>query len=638
MAQHLELDVVRRTLERAFGDTIHVLQGRDRDRLTERVDRAIVALQQADRAEPDAVTAWTHAEATVREVAAALAASSSPDVRARATRVATSADYLRDARSDLGGVVRHNPDTPSFAASRRVPSPQPAAGRGPVLRVPHPQTPSIDVQALVSDLQRSLWSMAGRVATDGAAAFDDVGPLVTRAAGTAPAPPPEAPKLVGLRRCDPSEDTPGAAGQQAMLRRIARGIIEDIGAAGLLRSPDPHTVVAVPHQRRFEARLLADFDALVALGTAGPITIDIASEVTQWAADGATLDRFRPFTRAFVLSCLTGSAAADAAVLAWRSSPAATWDAQAEAFILGRSPSIDVALGRSLADDSPPEIATFLLDSLTARRTVAFPQLVPWVHHHDVDVRAAAAHGLGTVRPELTAAASELLRERLDQEDDEEVVVAILRALARTDRKLARKQAEQRLSADAAEEGLLSHQARRQLIELVAMCGVRADAQLLLDALARHPEDAEAVSWHGSSLLVDPLLSQLDGDDTNSAKASAAQALARMLGQPTTPTEDEAPVLVLDRAAWSTRWAELRNNLEANTRLRAGEPFHPHTSITTLLDESALGQTREALARELVLITGHLVPDLRGWLAPLDDALAELRATTKNQTAGAWLA
>lgn len=643
----LELVAARDTLARVLTEALGEARGRERERIVERFDHALAALERAasDLAATELDTradAWRRAQEVVREVAALLEASRLDALRALAPRVSAVEAGMRDVQGDTRfDAQRRDPRPPhTFKASRGVPAlhrlPPRAAARK--LRAPRRAAPSLDgLGGLIAGMQRSLFGMAGRLLRDGDAALDELDGMLS---GLAPDDEPEqAGVIVPLRAPAVTEDTVGRRGQEAMLRRVARSVMEDIGAAGMLRMPRDDDPIS-PQARRFEARALAGLDALAALAADGRVTIDITSEVVKWASDGSVGDGFRPFVRALVLSCVDGDAA-EAAVLALRTSPPGTWAMQADALRLGSSPRVDGALSRALAGESDAALLPHLLGVLEARRTLSLSDVLPFLHHDDAAVRKSAAAGIAVAAS--PSEAERALRDLLEREVDDDVIAGAIESLTLADRSVGRDELRRRLDEDADRDGLLAHSARIRLLEQLAIVGDASDVERLTRGIARHPRDAGAVGWHGSALLVGPLCDCLESRDPRAA-IGAARSLHRITGaaladpdDPETRRDPDPYRPVLSAARWRAWWDAQGDDFRSDRRYRFGSEFHLQTTIDEIMGLALSGSVLRLALYELSVATGRVLPDHRMWLTAIVSAVEALRAEIAALPPGAWL-
>ena len=416
------------------------------------------------------------------------------------------------------------------------------------------------------------------------------------------------------------------------LRRLAQDCFAELGELGNLRAPSEE-VPWSPELARFEARLLADLDAVAALGQRvifdgePALQLDVLDELLAFADDELCPDPGRAFARAFILGCVEGDDAARAAVLALRQSDPLTHDAQRSALALASSPCLAPAL-EGLVLDRDPALATLALDVLRARREGDTALAAVLLAHPEPRARRSAALFLGASREGNSAVA--LLLAALDVELDGTAFGGAVESLIRLGRRAGLTAARARLQGDVdvGEGSPANGPGHVVLLRVLALAGGPGDAALLLRAFAAAPSEAitDLLGWHGHPGSVDPLSRALteacagpDGGERPRALAEAiALAIHRITGAEVTPTAEGARAF----AAW---WSEHRDQLgsEAERRIDGGRPAryrrgHRYTLQGSLDELAASGSapTREALALEIAAASsGAARLDVDGWVA-----------------------
>lgn len=651
-SSEIGLHIARDTLEQVLTEALTEARGRERELLAERFDDAISALirlrrdaRAVESVEVSQAELWRRAQQVVRVVATTLRDSQLEAVRALAPRVSAVEEGIREAQGEASAMFdpgrKESGPAPAFSASHGVAALHHLPPRRPASKLKAPPRAARSIEGLagtIAGLQQSLLAMAGRLLSDGEGAIDELDDMF---AAIAPDDEPEADGAIVTLRTPPiTEDTVGTRGHEAMLKRAARSIMEDIGAAGMLRMPRADEPIT-PQARRFDERVLAGLDALAALASDGRVTIDVVDEVVTWARAASVSDGFRPFVRALVLSCLDGDGCAEAAVLALRASPPETWAAQCPGLMLGSSPRVDGALAQALAGDSAVGLLPHLLDTLAARRTLALADVLPFLHHADAAVRKRAASGLCVAASPDEA--ERLLRDFLEREVDDEVIADALEALTVANRATGRHELRRRLDEDAERDGVLGHATRHRLLEMLAIVGDASDVERLTGGIERHPRDAGAVGWHGSALLVEPLLACLESADPR-AQSGAARSLHRITGAALAAPDDPdarrepdpyRPIVFVER--WRAWWGAERDGYEAGRRYRLGKAFHLRTTIDEIVGLGLPASVLRLGLYELAVATGRPLPDHRMWVAAIVSAAEALRAEVESMPAGAWL-
>ena len=445
----------------------------------------------------------------------------------------------------------------------------------------------------------------------------------------------------------------GIDGEIAQARRIVRDCLEEIGNLGNLRILKAHERFGV-NVLGFEQRLLNDLDAVIALSHPFYLLsgnqarfrgLDVLTEVLAYSRGAFTADPVRTFARAFVLSCVEGQDAVRAAILGLKQSHPLTHRAQTQAFSLGTNPGIVPAMKRLCADDDGAMVRVGL-DVLLLRNEVDFAIAVPLLEHPRDAVRARAARCLGLV--DETQAATSQLNALLETEIEDEVIVAAVESLVLLGSPDGLPHVRERLAEELEDPGMLTEPARKDLMDVLALCGGRKDAELLAAHMQLAPLTAEALGWHGHIGHVEPLIEMLktprhSGDRRKHEIVS--RALHRITGaelqEPRMQTELDFYAVTIDAPMWELWWREHQDQFQADVRYRFGQPY---TAMSTLLelqrDDVPMGY-RERCARELAIVhrSGvHL--NVRDWARRQASALHNLRNeleadTSTEESAGA---
>ena len=429
------------------------------------------------------------------------------------------------------------------------------------------------------------------------------------------------------------------------LRRLAHDCFSELGALGNLRAPSAD-VPWSPALGRFEQRLLADLDAVVALG--GPVIfdgsptlrLDVLAELLAYADDALAPDPGRAFARAFVLGCVEGEDCVRAAVVALRQSDPWTHEAQQSALALASNPAITPAMETlALGDDAA--LSALALAVLRARREASIAVTAPLLAHPDPAVRRSAALTLGASKQRAPALA--LLHATLDADADDTVASAAAESLARLGSKLGLAHARRRL-ADRA----LDPTARADLLRIIATTGGPADGAVLAQHFEEAPTSAaiiEALAFHGHPGSVEPLLHALEITASQPGaielRAALALALHQLTGARVEPTTEGAATFC---AWWLEARAELGTDDERRLdgsrsprRCRLGRPF---TLAQTLdaLTTAGPASARELLALELAASSSGAVRiDLHDWTTRQLAEIAAAHATLAGALRpGAW--
>jgi hypothetical protein len=425
-------------------------------------------------------------------------------------------------------------------------------------------------------------------------------------------------------------DRAGALGEEATLRRLARELMEEVGTLGALCSPGParawtRGIVA------FEERLLAAFDALIALGQpivsieGTELVFDVLGDLVAHSNAAEGPDPARAFARTFVLSCVEGEDRVRAAVVAMEQAHSATYPAHRDAFILGSSPSIGPAM-RKLCEHAPAPILRVALDVLAARREASVAGVAPLLEHPDAGVRIRAVRCLAVANERNAAIA--MLAQVIGEETDTRVVAAAMRALVRRGEPYGLESARQALRNNRTDQGELHTDARLDLLELLGIAGNATDGPTLQAALAYRPREAEALGWHGSPGHVEALLAALQNAESTPGKklfcAGIARALVRITGANIIDASgDPLP----DPRVWTKYWAENRAKFTTTLRYRFGRPYLPMATLDELSTDGTIMADRENCVLELDAITaGGAELDLRRWTASVDAGVNRLQS------------
>ena len=438
---------------------------------------------------------------------------------------------------------------------------------------------------------------------------------------------------------------PSAALLLDQLRRLARDCFEELGALGNLRAPSAE-VDWMPELARFEARLLADLDAVVALGRpvvfdgAPTLRLDVLRELLAYADDAFVPDPARAFARAFVLGCVEGEDCVRAAVLALRQSDPSTHDAQRSALSLASSPSIADAM-EALALGADPALAALALDVLRARRQASVALAAPLSAHPDARVRRSAALHLGGASEPGPAIA--LLRSTLDFESDDSVASAAAESLVRLGSREGLFFARRHLREGGRESGSVERRARGDLVRVLALAGGAADAAMLVGALTASPSEAaiEAIGWHGHPGSVEPLTLALEDAYTRPAAAALRKVIRCALHRITGAEMEPALASVAPFRAWWRERVGTNDELALDAarsprRYRLGQPYTPEASLDEL-SRAGAASARESLALELAVISsGAIQLRVDGWVAPQLAAIASARSALTTFHLGDW--
>jgi hypothetical protein len=443
------------------------------------------------------------------------------------------------------------------------------------------------------------------------------------------------------------QGAPAVTGDAAQVERLARDCMEDIANLSDLRQrgEDESWTALV----RFEGRLLANLDALVALAR-GPSGARVFERLQLYSAESVVPDRGRAFALAFVLGCIEGEDAIRAAVMALRAASPQTHAGFRDAFCLASSPAVGGAMERLLHGDSAP-LLRVALEVLRHRREARLPLLVPLVDHPDARVasralRAAAACGERVaVLPLLEAKAADV---------DEEIAIAAAEGLLLHGVRTGLVALASRLRAEIAAPGMMARSLFVHALRLVALAGGPEELPLLRAAADIDADSIEALGWLGHPGAIEPLLDMLErheakgAADDEAARAArlAAQALHRLTGAGLRAVEGaprEQPVLVAQSAPWRAYWRDNRRGFEAIQRVRFGQPYTLEATLAELERGDTGASARRDAALELAIALG---PEARieteDWAARQRAALGAIRARISTMSPspchpGEWL-
>lgn len=424
-------------------------------------------------------------------------------------------------------------------------------------------------------------------------------------------------------------DRAGVEGEEAMLRLLARELMEDIGTLGSLYRPSrarawSRGVVD------FEDRLLAAFDALVALGL--PIEsvdrkqfqFDVLEELLRYSSTDIS-DPSRAFARTFVLSCVEGEDRVHTAVVALRQAHPFTYSAHRDAFILGSSPAIAPAMER-LCENAPKPLVRVALEVLTARREGTAETAAALLEHPDPAIRIRAVRLLG-VTPDQPMADS-LLAQVIAEEPDTRIAAAAMRAMVRRGEPFGLEAARQALSNNGTAHGELHSDARLDLLELLGITGNAGDIRLLQARPAYRPREAEALGWHGSPGHVEPLLAALENCASMPGKSLSCAGIARALQRITgADIFDASGHPWVNATAWRAHWQKTKALFDPERRYRFGRPYLPIATLDELTKDGPTGADRESCVLELDALTaGTASIGLSRWSALVDAEVQRLRS------------
>lgn len=417
--------------------------------------------------------------------------------------------------------------------------------------------------------------------------------------------------------------------EQLQLERLARYCLEEIAAMGALRRPTQRHAWSVAQQH--EERLLQSLDALVALGARdGMVGLDVVGQAVRYESEQFAIDPGRAFARAFVLGCLDGNDAVDAAALPLFGSDPRALRGVCDGLSLASNPEIAAAVRGVLGRTGDAQCLAAALEIVRRRRGDVFGSVVPLSKHPDRRVRVEVARCLAAI-PRQHAAAP-VLEQMLEDEEDDEVESAVVEALA--------VQAP-RVGSNAARELLgLSPQSRHaaRLAHVLAVTGDAGDLPRIVDGANGSPFVLAALGWLGHPGAVGPLVAALDAAPGalgagDGQRATLAEALERILGsgmrerlegEDRLGDYDDAPVTAPH--AWREFWASNEHRFDPATRYRFGEPYTLDATLRELEDPATLAHLRDAGALELAVAVGPGgILDVRDWHARQSLWLLSLR-------------
>ncbi len=466
-------------------------------------------------------------------------------------------------------------------------------------------------------------------------------------------------RLTVLGAADGAEEDPkmlrGLEGELAQLRRLARDCLEEIGAISTLRRLRDHERFRWDVMTRYEARMVACLDALVALAApffsgSGPPTpnrgFDVLREVMHYGSDGATIDPGRAFARTFVLCNVAGADTVRAAIVALMQSHRATYDAQIHAFALGDNPEIDLAAKR-LTNDPVAGIANVGLQVLVRRGSADFASVASLCEHPSQEVSLNSCHALAAV-PDREAAMA-LLASAYEEAINDDVLLATVEAwlLQETRNREPAKAATARLRTilddELAEPGMLHVDRRARAMLLLAVAGAAHDAERLSESYFGEVGESLALGFHGHVHHVETLIDALSNTGElvtgPNMRAAAATALVRITGAPFQRRDRYGEVpdpydVFTDRDDWATWWADNHARFDEGVRYRFGEPYSPLAAAAELERDGVPVRVRRACALELALALGQRPLDLDALAVRQREQIAAQRASIEAASAG----
>ncbi len=439
----------------------------------------------------------------------------------------------------------------------------------------------------------------------------------------------------------------GLAGELVHLERMTRACFEEVSAAANIRRLEESERYSWLWMTRTEARMTAGVDALMAL--AQPFYLaagngkkspghDVLEAAVRYGRDALTADPGRAFARTFLLGCVAGEDTVRAAVLALKQSPPYTHRAQTHALAMAPNPAIDEALARLLSDDDRAMVVV-ALDALYARGRAEFGTLVPLFEHVDASVRARAVRALGVATDREVAVA--WLKERVEREEDDDVLVSALEALSVLGAHEGLELARDRLLEEAEEPGSLRTDVRVRLMQLLGVAGEREDMELLRAMYGGERGEATALGFHGHveliEVLAEPLIERvpkvMPGRD---GLVEAAAALVRITGAPldvdASRPDRYAPSTNGD--AWRAWLEQNRARFEPTVRYRFGAPWSPLSPADELALEGVPVVTRRSVAMELGMLLGERPVMLHDFAVRQAKVLATQRASVVAELNG----
>lgn len=421
------------------------------------------------------------------------------------------------------------------------------------------------------------------------------------------------------------------------LRRLARDAAEDVGSLGLLRAPTGPETAWEPGPSSFEERLLANLDALVALGepfvsSGGEQRIDVLSVLLEWAGDAMVPDPARAFGRAFVLGCVAGEDTARAAVMSLRQSHPITYEAQRDALSLAPHEGLTPLIERMITEEPAPLVRVGL-SVLERRRQASFEVVSPLLSHPDASVRAAAARCLAVTSP--AQAAMSLLLSHAEGEEDDAALAATAESLLVMGSRRGLDLVRRMLAEEVSFPGSLPKGVRASCLRLLSVSGGPPDADLLLGSLGHDETAALSLGWFGDATLVPAMLGALSESAGLAARAGFAIALVRALHRITglgrTATSDPRDSIhvvdpPLDPGFWARVWQEKREAFAARRRYRFGSVYSPLLTIREAeTPEVSTGVRRELLLELSIASRGASRAHVEDWVARQKAALGEMK-------------
>jgi len=440
------------------------------------------------------------------------------------------------------------------------------------------------------------------------------------------------------RRLPLASALPSEALEWRELSRLARDRLEEIAISSHLRRPTTrhYWTVAVG----YEARLLENLDALVALGI-GPFHIDVVDSAIDYAAEIQSLDVGRVFARAFVLGCISGADAADLAVASLSATHATTRAALVDALSLASNVDIARSVRAALLREHVPNGIASLLEILRRRGETDVATSSAFVAHPSPTVRSEAARGLGLL-PDGSSAVERLLEAVLERQADSTTRLAVAEALAIRG---------SRRGIAAAREGLDSARDPNDVTQwarLVALIGDLSDLERLVAAGARVPVALASLGWLGHRDAVPHLIAALMrervaprpvGGEGRVEEARLACALDRILGGDLVDTlvgDDRLGNATTAPTTDPERW---RSQLEIHVRqrtgsdeaprkMRFGEAWTPRASLDELESPSSFSVERSGASLELSVALGPAGSvDTATWVAKQELSCLAVRQT-----------
>lgn len=434
----------------------------------------------------------------------------------------------------------------------------------------------------------------------------------------------------------PDPRAPSLAEEMQGIRRIARDCMEEMGAMGILRSPDGNSIPWAQGPEQFEQRLLNSLDALVSLGypfvsISGSGRFDILSALIDYAGDGFLPDPSRAFASAFMLGCVSGEDTALAAAMRLRQSHRMTYNAQRDALALAPNPHIGPAIRKICNEGNAPLMRT-ALDILRMRLESSLNIVAPLIAHPDAAVRGAAAKSLPLVEPREGALA--LLEQRLPLEDDERVVTIVLEGMLRLGSPKALTQLRLKLAQELASPGTLTTLSKLDSMRLVAIAGDESDTEILARLLDKNPHEANAIGWFGHPAHLPILVQALEQSEGIGSRVAFAREVSRALhrisglGTPEGPSLGSLQAIEppIDSRFWKARLEKAGEQFEKPERFRFGKPFTPFAVLAEAQAKDVFRDRRVHCELELsILSQGTSRFFVHDWVARQETALMALR-------------